>query len=196
MDWWIWVLIVVAVLVILAIVVMSASSKRRRAHLQQRFGPEYDRTVEHSDRRRDAERDLREREREHDGLDLRPLSSASRDRYQHDWEALQSKFVDRPQVAVTEADALVSSVMRERGYPVDDWEQQSALVSVDHPRVVEHYRTAHAISERSVHGSASTEDLRVAVVSYRALFEELVEDHDEDGVDAPRDGHGTGAGAN
>ena len=107
------------------------------------------------------------------------MSAASRDRYQHDWEELQAKFVDRPQVAVTEADALVSSVMRERGYPVDDWEQQSALVSVDHPRVVQHYRTAHEISERSVNGRASTEDLRVAVVSYRALFEELEGGDDE-----------------
>ncbi len=193
MDWWIWVLIAAAVVVILAIVVVGALSNRRRAGLQRRFGPEYDRTVDDADRRRDAERDLREREREHDRLDLQPLSAASRDRYQHDWDELQTKFVDRPQVAVTEADALVSSVMRERGYPVDDWERQSALVSVDHPRVVQHYRTAHEISERSVDGRASTEDLRVAVVSYRALFEELV---DEDDGAAPRDGHGTGAGAN
>jgi hypothetical protein len=109
------------------------------------------------------------------------LSPSARERYQRDWEALQSKFVDRPQVAVTEADALVSAVMRERGYPVDDWEHKSALVSVDHPRVVEHYRTAHAISERSVAGRASTEDLRVAVVSYRALFEELVVEGEDDG---------------
>jgi hypothetical protein len=195
MDWWIWVLIGVAVVLILAFVVMGASSRRRRSHLQERFGPEYERAVDQSDRRRAAERELREREREHDELDLRPLSAASRDRYQHDWEQLQSKFVDRPQVAVTEADALISSVMRERGYPVDDWEHKSALVSVDHPRVVENYRTAHSISERSVEGRASTEDLRVAVVSYRALFEELIEDVDEDGG-APRDGHGTGANAN
>ena len=181
MDWWIWVLIGVAVVVVLALIAVGASTRRRRAHLQDRFGPEYERTVEGADRRREAERDLREREREHDALDIQPLSPSARERYQHDWEALQSKFVDRPQVAVTEADALVSAVMRERGYPVDDWEHKSALVSVDHPAVVEHYRTAHGISERSVAGSASTEDLRVAVVSYRALFEELVEDGGDGG---------------
>ena len=91
---------------------------------------------------------------------------------------MQSKFVDRLAVAVTEADALVTDVMRERGYPVDDWERRSALVSVDHPEVVQNYRTAHAISQRSVTSGASTEDLRVAVVSYWALFQELVEDDD------------------
>ena len=191
MEWWIWVLIGVAVVLVLAIVVVGASTRRKRAHLQQRFGPEYDRTVEDADKRRAAERDLRDREREHDELDLRPLSPAARERYERDWQALQSKFVDRPQVAVTEADALLSSVMRERGYPVDDWERKSAMVSVDHPRVVENYRTAHAISERSVTSGASTEDLRVAVVSYRALFEELIEDDDED-----RPAPGAGPSAN
>lgn len=200
MDWWIWVLIGVVVLMVVGMFVVGASSSRRRSHLRERFGPEYDRTVDRTDGRREAERDLRAREREHDQLELRPLSAAARDRYQHDWDELQSKFVDRPQVAVNEADALVSSVMRERGYPVDDWEARSALVSVDHPRVVENYRTAHAISERNVDGRASTEDLRVAVVSYRALFEELVED-DGDGraerrPDDRREEHGTGASAN
>ena len=200
MDTWVW--IVIAVVVVLAIVVVAAmagGARRRRSHLQNRFGPEYDRTVEGADKRRAAERDLRDREREHDELDLRPLSASSRERYQHDWESLQSKFVDRPQGAVTEADDLVSSVMRERGYPVDDWERQSALVSVDHPRVVEHYRTAHTISERSATSGASTEDLRVAVVSYRALFEELVDDVDPDATAPPSDGRpgpATGPSAN
>jgi hypothetical protein len=177
MDTWVWILIVVAVVVVVLLVVGAmATSRRRRTHLRDRFGPEYERTVDGTGKRRAAERDLREREEEHDQLELRPLSPASRERYQHDWEALQAKFVDRPQVAVTEADALVTDVMRERGYPVDDWEHRSALVSVDHPDVVQHYRTAHSISERSVTSGANTEDLRVAVVSYRALFKELVED--------------------
>jgi hypothetical protein len=177
MDWWVWVLIAVGVVVLALLVIAAlARTRRRRTHLRDRFGPEYDRTVEDAGKRRAGERDLREREQERDELDLRPLSPASRERYQHDWEALQSKFVDRPQVAVTEADALVTDVMRERGYPVDDWERRSALVSVDHPDVVQHYRTAHSISERSITSGVSTEDLRVAVVSYRALFRELVQD--------------------
>jgi len=177
MDAWVWILIAVGVVVVVLLVLGAvARARRRRTHLQGRFGSEYDRTVDDAGKRRTAERDLRAREEERDQLDLRPLSPASRSRYLHDWEALQSKFVDRPQVAVTEADALVTDVMRECGYPVDDWERRSALVSVDHPDVVEHYRTAHSISERSITSGATTEDLRVAVVSYRALFRELVEE--------------------
>jgi hypothetical protein len=105
---------------------------------------------------------------------LRPLSEEARERYEHEWSELQGRFVDRPQVAVSEADGLVTQVMRDRGYPVENFEQQSELVSVDHPVVVENYRRGHAIYEKTVDGSASTEDLRVAVISYRDLFAELM----------------------
>ncbi|HEU5307637.1 MAG TPA: hypothetical protein VFW97_09935 [Acidimicrobiia bacterium] len=180
MDAWIWIVIaVVVVLVIIAVVAAAMSKSRRRHHLQERFGSEYDRTVEGADRRRDAERDLRDREQRHDELELRPLSDASRQRYTQQWQDMQTGFVDRPQVAVADADRLVTDLMRERGYPVDDFETRSDLVSVDHPDVVENYRTAHGIAVRTVDGRTSTEDLRQAVISYRALFEEMLVDEPE-----------------
>jgi hypothetical protein len=179
MDAWIWIVIAVVVVLIVAAVVASASRRRRSHHLQERFGSEYDRTVEGADRRREAERDLREREARHDELELRPLSDASRQRYTQQWQEMQSGFVDRPQVAVADADRLITDLMRERGYPVDDFETRSDLVSVDHPDVVENYRTAHGIAVRTVDGRTSTEDLRQAVISYRALFEEMLVDEPE-----------------
>ena len=179
MDAWIWIVIAVVVVLIVAAVVASASRRRRSHHLQERFGSEYDRTVEGADRRREAERDLREREARHDELELRPLSDASRQRYTQQWQEMQTGFVDRPQVAVAYADRLITDLMRERGYPVDDFETRSELVSVDHPDVVENYRTAHGIAVRTVDGRTTTEDLRQAVVSYRALFEEMLVDDDD-----------------
>jgi len=176
MDTWIWIVIAVVVVLAIVVAVAVASSRRRRRHLQQRFGSEYDRTVESADRRRDAERDLQEREARHDELELRPLSDASRQRYTQQWQEMQQGFVDRPQVAVADADRLITDLMRERGYPVDDFDTRSDLVSVDHPDVVENYRTAHGIAARTVEGRTSTEDLRQAVISYRALFEEMLVD--------------------
>ncbi len=176
MDTWIWVVIVVAVVLVVLVAVAMAMSRRRRRHLQERFGPEYERTVDGADGRRRAERELREREERHDELDLRPLSDASRQRYTQQWQEMQQGFVDRPQVAVADADRLITDLMRERGYPVDDFETRSELVSVDHPDVVENYRTAHGIAQRTVEGRTSTEDLRQAVISYRALFEEMLVD--------------------
>jgi hypothetical protein len=178
MDTWIWIVIAVVVVLVLVALVAAASSRRRRHHLQQRFGPEYDRTVEDADRRRQAERDLRAREERHDQLELRPLSDASRQRYAQQWQEMQQGFVDRPQVAVADADRLITDLMRERGYPVDDFDTRSELVSVDHPDVVENYRTAHGIAARTVEGRTTTEDLRQAVISYRALFEEMLVDDD------------------
>jgi len=174
MDTWIW--IVVAAVVVVVIAVAMASGGRRRHHLQDRFGSEYDRTVEHAHGRREAERELREREARHDELELRPLSEATRRRYAEQWDDMQSGFVDRPQVAMADADRLVTDLMRERGYPVDDFDTRSELVSVDHPDVVENYRTAHGIARRTVEGNTTTEDLRQAVISYRALFQELLVD--------------------
>jgi hypothetical protein len=174
MDTWVWIVIAVAVVLIVVIAVAMAASRRRRQHLQGRFGPEYDRTVEGADRRRDAERELRDREARHDELELKPLSEASRQRYSQQWKEMQSGFVDRPQIAVADADRLITDLMRERGYPVDDFETRSDLVSVDHPDVVQNYRTAHGIAERTSQGQTSTEDLRQAVISYRALFDEML----------------------
>jgi len=176
MDAWIWIVIAVVVVLVIVAVVAAAASRRRRHHLQDRFGSEYDRTVEGADRRREAERDLRDREARHDELDLRPLSDASRQRYTQQWQEMQQGFVDRPQVAVADADRLITDLMRERGYPVDDFDTRSELVSVDHPDVVENYRTAHGIAVRTVEGRTDTEELRQAVISYRALFEEMLVD--------------------
>ena len=179
MDAWIWIVIAVAVVLVLVVVVTAMSGKRRRAHLRGRFGSEYGRTVDDAGNRRAAERDLREREAKHDELELHPLSEASRQRYTQQWTEMQSAFVDRPQVAVAEADRLITDLIRERGYPVDDFETRSQLVSVDHPDVVQNYRTAHTIAARNIEGRTSTEDLRQAVISYRALFEEMLLDDDE-----------------
>jgi hypothetical protein len=176
MDTWIWIVIAVAVVLVVAVLVLVFLDRRRRSHLQDRFGSEYDRTVEGARNRRDAERNLREREAKHDELHLRPLSPASRQRYTQQWSEMQGGFVDRPQVAVADADRLITDLMRERGYPVDDFETRSELVSVDHPDVVQNYRTAHGIATRTVEGKTSTEDLRQAVISYRALFEEMLVD--------------------
>ena len=177
MDTWIWVVIVAAVVVILvALIATVMVRKRRRRQLQGRFGSEYDRTVGDSRNRRTAERELREREAKVDELDLRPLTEASRQRYSKQWTDMQSSFVDRPQVAVADADRLITDLMRERGYPVDDFDTRSELVSVNHPEVVQNYRTAHTIAARTIEGRTSTEDLRQAVISYRALFEEMLVD--------------------
>jgi hypothetical protein len=179
MDTWVWIVIVVAVVVVVALVVAAMLAKRRRAHLQDRFGPEYDHTVEDAKNRRSAEHELREREQRHDDLDLHALPPQSRDRYQHEWTELQSRFVDRPQVAVADADALIGQVMRDIGYPVESFESNADLISVSHPNVVSRYREGHAIYTKTVEGSATTEDLRRGVIAYRSLFDELMRDDAE-----------------
>jgi hypothetical protein len=177
MDTWVWVLIAVAAVVLLAAVVTMFLLRRRRRHaLRDRFGPEYDRRVDGAKSRRKAEGDLAERAKRRDDLALRPLSQAARDRYADQWDDLQSRFVDVPQAAVVQADELIVMVMRDRGYPVDDFESQSALVSVDHPSVVQNYRIGHDVRDKSAKGEATTEDLRQGVVAYRALFDELLDD--------------------
>jgi hypothetical protein len=174
MDAWVWVLIVVAVVVIGLAAYMMAS-RRRTGALRERFGPEYDKTVDESGGRRAAESELKERVERREDLDIRPLSPAAADRYAGEWRDVQARFVDSPGTAVGEADRLVIAVLRERGYPVDDFEQRAADISVDHADVVENYRAAHGISLANDQGRASTEDLRQAMVHYRTLFERLLE---------------------
>lgn len=165
----------VAVVAVLALVVWQALARRRTATLKGRFGPEYDRAVGSADNRREAEAELQAREERRRQLEIRPLSQASRDRHRETWGAVQAQFVDDPRAAVAGADSLIRSVMAERGYPVEDFEQRAADVSVDHPQVVENYRKGHRLAEASADGSDSTEDLRQAMRHYRALFDELVE---------------------
>lgn len=175
MPSWVWVLIAIAVVVVLAVVLWRALARRRSARLQQQFGPEYDRAVDTTGSKRDAEAELQAREERREQLDIRPLSRAARDRYMQSWQSVQARFVDDPRGAVAGADSLIQSVMAERGYPVDDFEQRAADVSVDHPHVVENYRHGHELARASARGDDSTEDLRQAMRHYRALFEELVE---------------------
>jgi hypothetical protein len=175
METWVWIVIGVAVAIVVLGVLLSALRTRRTRSLQDRFGREYDRTVDKAGGRREAEQELREREKRHDELELRPLSQDARDRYLQQWQATQGRFVDDPTGAVSEADDLVQRVMRDRGYPVDDFEQRAADISVEHPELVEKYRTANGIARASERGEASTEDLRHSVRHYRALFVELLE---------------------
>jgi hypothetical protein len=175
MDTWVWIVIAVAVVVVvLAAVAWYVTRERRRRELQERLGPEYDRTVAEAPSRREAESELRERVERRDELEIRPLSEQARERYARAWEAAQARFVDDPEGAIGEADELIQSAMRERGYPVEDFEQRSADLSVDYPHVVEHYREGHGIARRSIRGEADTESLRQAMVHYRALFAELI----------------------
>jgi hypothetical protein len=182
MATWVWVVVVVAVVVAaLAVVAWLLVSKRRSQELRQRFGPEYDRTVREHDTRGEAEAELRERVERRKQLDIRELAPETRERYAQSWREVQAQFVDSPEAAVASAHSLVTSVMSDRGYPVDNFEQRAADVSVDHPVVVQSYRSAQAIAEKSVRGEASTEELRQAMQHYRTLFEELL----EPGADEP-----------
>jgi type II secretory pathway pseudopilin PulG len=172
-------LIVIAVVVILAIVTLAWLYVRKRrsttAGLKQKFGSEYDRAVLAHGSERKAESKLEDREKRVEKLQIRDLNSTEHERYSKRWAFIQSGFVDSPKGAVTEADDLVSSVMEARGYPVSDFDQRAADISVDHPRVVENYRSAHGIALRVGKEQATTEDLRTAMIHYRALFEELVQ---------------------
>lgn len=175
MPAWAWVLIVVAALAILAVVTVKALRDHRSKTLRERFGPEYDRTLESGESKRDAEAELAARAERRDKLEIRPLPSAARDRYLGEWQSVQARFVDDPEGAVRDADMLIQSVMRDRGYPMDDFEQRAADVSVDHPQVVENYRQGHRLARASALGEGTTEDLRQAMQHYRSLFDELVE---------------------
>jgi len=174
MPLWGWILVAVGAVLLLSVAIGAMLTKRRTAHLRDRFGPEYDRTVRDSSNRREAESELSEREKRRRELDIRPLSAAARERYAERWQTLQGEFVDAPTPTVASADSLVTEVMRERGYPMDDFEQRASDVSVDHPEVVESYREAHRIAQRSADGEASTEDERQALRHYRRLFDELL----------------------
>ena len=169
------VLVVVLVLVIVVIALWAWSRSRRRDALRSTFGSEYDRTVEERGSRAEAERDLARRAERHDALQIRPLSPERRDRYADGWQQVQAHFVDDPRGAMTEADDLVQRVMQERGYPTGSFEQQAADLSVEHADVLDHYRQAHAVIDLRDQGKPTTEQMREAMVHYRALFTELLD---------------------
>lgn len=167
--------LVAALVVLLLIAVAGAIAWRRHRsqRLHRRFGSEYDRTVAQYGSRHKAESELQEREKRVEKLNIVPLSPAEAARFFQAWQALQSRFIDDPRGSVAQADVLVRELMAKRGYPMTDFEHRAADISVDHPDVVEHYRAAKAIAQRDERGEAGTEDLRNAVVHYRALFDEL-----------------------
>ena len=178
--------IIVAVVVVAAAVgIWLALRARRTRKLHSRFGTEYERTVGEIGSRSKAEHALLEREQRVKALPLRDLDPAERQGFVDHWSRLQAEFVDDPQASIVHADVLVGDVMKARGYPVADFEQRAADISVDHPIVVDNYRRAHAIAMRRNEGAGSTEDLRQAMVHYRTLFEDLTRAPQESGGSAP-----------
>jgi hypothetical protein len=168
----------VAVIVLLIVVGVALYVRKRRnttAGLRRRFGAEYDRAVLEHGSERNAEVKLADREMRVENLKIRNLGATERERFVAEWQSVQSHFVDHPKAAVTEADELVSSLIQARGYPVADFDQRAADMSVRHPRLVEQYRFAHAVAVRPGTEEASTEDLRTAMIQYRTLFDELVQ---------------------
>jgi hypothetical protein len=171
MDTWVWILLAVIVVAAVGLVAAAAMRKRRSEQLREGFGPEYDRVVEDIGDRRAAERELSERRKRHDELEIVALSDSVRARYAEQWKQVQARFVDEPEAAVREADELVQRVMSDRGYPVaDDFERRAADVSVDYPDLVENFREGHRLA-----GESDTESLRQSMVHFRSLFAELLE---------------------
>jgi hypothetical protein len=185
MPTWAWIIIaVVAIVVVVGAIAAWLARQRQTDRLRERFGSEYDRTVSERGERAAAEEELADRERKREQVDIVPLAPEAREKYAGSWREVQTRFVDDPPGAVNDADRLVTDVMRERGYPIDDFEQRAADISVDHPDVVENYRAAHEIYLRQQNGGGETEDLRQAFVHYRALFEELLETRERTGQEA------------
>ena len=168
--------LIVGAILIIAVFAWLYVSKRQKttAELRQKFGPEYDRVVQQHGSERNAETNLADREKRVEKLTLRDLDPREQERFSKQWQEVQSRFVDSPKGAVAEADDLVSSLMKARGYSVSDFEQRAADISVDHPRAVADYRSAHEIALRVGKSVATTEDLRTAMIHYRSLFEELM----------------------
>lgn len=177
------VIIIVVAVIALAAIGWMLYYERRRKELRARFGPEYTRAVHQYGAPSKAEEALAARARRMERIHIRSLSHDDQQRFVAEWQTVQRDFVDNPADSIQRADALVSEVMRSEGYPMADFEHRAEDISVDHPRVVEKYRLARAISERQAHGEAGTEDLRQAVIYYRDLFDDLLETHPtEEGI--------------
>jgi len=170
-------LLVLAVLVIAGLMLVGLR-RNRTARLRDHFGNEYERTLESAGSRSSAEDVLVARAKEVKTFDIRPLTAAERQRFTAEWRKIEQRFVERPAASVVEADELITEVMRTRGYPMADFAKHADYLSVKHPQVVEHYRDGHDIIDRHTRNTASTEDLRQAVLHYRALFDELVNEGD------------------
>ena len=190
MPAWSWVVIAAAVVIAVALLVVvtrSVNRRKRTERLKKHFGPEYERAVGEAGDQGAAEKELVARERKRQKLDIVALSPESRAKYAEHWHTVQTAFVDDPSRAVGDADRLVTQVMRERGYPIDDFDQRAADISVDHPNVVEHYRAAHVIHLAQEQSDIGTEAQREAFVHYRALFEKLLEKDVETNRQTPKE---------
>ena len=178
MPVWEWILIAASVVIVVAAVIVAASfasSRKKTKRLKQHYGREYERLVSETGGQKAAEKELTARERKREKLEIVPLTPSALSDFTTRWHQVQTGFVDNPATAVGVADRLVTEVMRKRGYPVDDFDQRAADISVDHPQIVEDYRTAHGIHLLQQHGDVSTEQQREAFVHYRALFGKLLE---------------------
>jgi len=171
--------IIAAVVIVVLGAIVVFVQRRRTEKLRSRFGPEYERSVAESGDRRRAEEQLEKRAERVEKYHLRPLTAEDRSRFTEQWDRVQAHFVDAPAGAVAEADQLLGDIMATCGYPMGDFEQRAADISVDHPVVVQNYRAAHDIAMRQAKGQATTEDLRRAMIHYRALFEDIVYDRKE-----------------
>ena len=190
MPAWSWFVIAAVVVIAVALVeflAMSTARRKRSERLERHFGPEYERAVGEAGDQRAAEKELAARERRRQKLDIVALAPEARAKYDEHWRAVQTAFVDNPSAAVGEADRLVTSVMRERGYPVDDFDQRVADISVDHPNVVEHYRAAHTLHLAQEQGNIGVEAQREAFVHYRALFEQLLDTNVDSRNEKPKE---------
>lgn len=177
METWMWVVLVVIAAAAVAIVALVAWRARKSKQLQESFGPEYDRVVEEAGDRREAERELEARQERLEEFDIRPLPPGAAARYAEEWRAVQERFVDEPSTALRDSDRLVQEVMAARGYPVDDdFERRADDLSVDYPELVENLRGGQRLWMDYEAGNAGTEDLRQAMVHYRALFDDLLEE--------------------
>ena len=182
MPGWVWALIIVAAVAVVAIVIWRAMRERRSRTLRGRFGPEYDRAARRlGEQAQRGERACRTGGPPRQARDHAVVAGA-RERYVAEWQRVQARFVDDPEGAVREADVLIQSVMSERGYPMDDFDQRAADISVDHPRVVENYREGNRLARANALGDGTTEDLRQAMQHYRALFDELLEEASDEPV--------------
>lgn len=181
---WIWIAVgVVALLVIVGLFARGARRSRTDA-LRDKFGPEYDHAVRSTRSRTRAEQELLARTEEVNRYDIRPLAASERDRYRDEWTRIEARFVERPTMAVREAEELIDGIMRAQGYPIGDFEKHASHLSVKHPRVVEHYRAGHAALDSNHDGKSTTEELRQAMLHFRKLVDELL---NAGGTDVPRD---------
>jgi hypothetical protein len=177
MDSTILIIAVVVIVVIMGVIMAPRFARRKQGQkLQNKFGPEYDRTVQTAGNEKKAQAELKDRQKHMDTLNIRPLSVSERERYQAEWTGIQARFVDQPGQATVEADHLIMEVMKVRAYPVSDFDQRAADISVNYPTLVSNYRAAREIAVKNEHHTANTEELRQALIYYRSLFDELLKD--------------------